>query len=76
VEAVAAQDIQVGVLEWGEPGDVLVQDVVLALVGGPGPQLLDDGVQVAGGPQRIRGKRVNGWCSCRWNACGRVRKRL
>jgi hypothetical protein len=30
-EAVAAQDVEVGVLEWGNAGDVLVQDVVLAL---------------------------------------------
>ncbi|GHA00414.1 hypothetical protein GCM10010371_69520 [Streptomyces subrutilus] len=38
-------------LERGEAGDVLVQDVVLALVGGQGAQLLDGGVHVAGGPR-------------------------
>lgn len=40
-KAVAAQGVQVGVLERGEPGDVLVQDVGLALVGGQGPELFD-----------------------------------
>jgi hypothetical protein len=39
------------VLERGEASNVLVQDVVLALVGGQGPQLVDGSVQVAGGPQ-------------------------
>ncbi|WP_344443071.1 hypothetical protein [Kitasatospora nipponensis] len=32
-------------LERGEPGDVLVQDIVLALVGGQGPQLLGGSLQ-------------------------------
>ncbi|MCX4852034.1 hypothetical protein OHB19_43830 [Streptomyces sp. NBC_00893] len=36
-------------LERGEAGDVLVQDVVLALVGGQGAQLLDGGVEPATG---------------------------
>lgn len=38
-------------LERGDPGDVLVQDVVLALLGWQRPQLLDSGVQIAGRPQ-------------------------
>ncbi|MER7693751.1 hypothetical protein [Streptomyces sp. NPDC097610] len=42
-------NVEVGVAERGQPGDVFVQDVVLALVGGQRPQLLDGGVQVPSG---------------------------
>ena len=37
-KAVTAQDVQVGVLERGQPGHVLVQNVVLALLGRQSPQ--------------------------------------
>ncbi|WUR84302.1 hypothetical protein OG967_38810 [Streptomyces phaeochromogenes] len=38
-------------LERGDAGDALVQDVVLALLGRQRPQLLDGGVQLTGRPQ-------------------------
>jgi len=56
------------VLERGEPGDVLVQHVVLACFGGQRPQLLDGGVQIAGGPQyggvEDQAERAPSWSSC------------
>jgi len=38
------------VIERGDAGDVFVQDVVLALLGGQSPQLLDCGVEMASRP--------------------------
>jgi hypothetical protein len=50
VERVAAQEVDVPVLERGQAGDVFVLDVVAL-----GAELGDGGVQVAGVPQGIRG---------------------
>ncbi|KPC64273.1 hypothetical protein ADL29_12140 [Streptomyces chattanoogensis] len=38
-------------LQRGDPGHVLVQDVMLPLLGRQGPQVFDGGVEVAGRPE-------------------------
>ncbi|GHJ26887.1 hypothetical protein TPA0910_13200 [Streptomyces hygroscopicus subsp. sporocinereus] len=59
-DAVAAEQVQVLMLERGEPGDVLVPEFVTL-----GPELGDGGVDVAGGPEGIRGARVKLCRLCR-----------